>query len=118
MDQRLKDLEDQLAAGYKSTQNDGWYCLQPDCVYGVHGVANYMSRTRCNGCYKPRPVAERPPPQPQARHAQGQLQGTSEQAAKDKEAKKREARSKKRAERAAAMIAWKETRKTKQNKNT
>ena len=111
LDQRLKDLENQMATGHRSTQDDGWYCNQPDCVYGVHGVANFVSRARCNGCYKPRRVAQGQPPRQQARPAQRQLQ--PEQLAKDKEAKKREARSNKRAERAAARSAWKENAKRK-----
>jgi len=104
---RLNLLEAKAKNNLNGANDDGWYCAKADCVYGVKGLANFASRRCCNGCYRPRAVAERPDLQ-QARPQRPQ-QGTAdsfEQAA-EKERKKREARTKKRQERTAARQAWK-----------
>ena len=57
--QRIKDLEAQLnSKNVNANVQQGWYCRHQDCVYGIHGIANYMSRTVCNGCYRPRATTE------------------------------------------------------------
>jgi len=106
---RLNVLEAKSANkhNYTNMVDDGWYCAKADCLYGVKGLANYSSRRFCNGCYRPRAVAERPD-LPQARPQRPQ-QGTAssfEQAAATKENKKREARTQKRKLKNAARLAW------------
>ena len=106
---RLNMLEAQTATINKAnfTENDsGWYCAKSDCLYGGKGLVNYASRRCCNGCYRPRAVAERPDLQPQVRPQRG-AEGSFEQSATEKEKKKREARTKKRKDKLAARQAWK-----------
>ena len=97
--QRLLDVEAQLARGSNgaSRLSEGWKCLCSDCTYAVNMVTNYASRTHCNGCYRPRAKAQNPPPH-------GKIVVVREKArdlnmgdgVTDKEAKKREARAKRR----------------------
>ena len=108
---RLKNLESKTTPyPLKPTPGDntGWFCMKPDCLYADKGFINYPTRRFCNGCFTPREVAERPPPQrqrPQQQRRVPGLQGTnrSSELAATKEEKKE-----KRLAKRAARQAWKD----------
>ena len=81
----------------KQVQSRGWTCKCKDCDWAVQGRHNYLERTVCYGCRRPKALALNPPRGNSLAAATGPVPGDTTKA--EKVEKRREARSKRAAAR-------------------
>jgi hypothetical protein len=92
----IQSLVGETSAG-KPAYSKGWVCRCKDCDWAVAGRFNFIERTACHGCKRPKAQAQNPPRGNSTVASTGPVPGDSTKS--EKVEKRRLARSKKAAAR-------------------